>query len=215
LSTTAVVAPSSLPAGFNGAFYPQTVQSSGAFTGTFVLNGTTGDVTVTNPGPVGDYTITISSNTSCGSPTTNFVMKVIGPPASVAATGGTPQSAPVNTAFAPVSATVTDAAAHPLNNVAVNFTAPASGASATFPSGGSAVTNASAGVLVKAKDAVNVATILPGANGSTEVGVLAVATTRCGGRDHVDDRRVRFGIAHRQLGRGQYSLSVQGSRDRA
>lgn len=55
----------------------------------------------------------------------------------------------------PLQATVSDSAGHPLNNVAVNFTAPTSGAGATFPGGGSAVTNAS-----------GVAIITPTANGA-------------------------------------------------
>ena len=60
LSGSTAVAPSSLPAGYNGAFYPQTASASGGFTGTLIVNGTTGVVTVTNAGPIGDYTITVS-----------------------------------------------------------------------------------------------------------------------------------------------------------
>jgi len=145
LSGSTGVTPSSLPAGYNGAFYPQSVAGSSGFTGTLSVNGTNGVVTVTNAGPAGDYTITVSSSTSCGSPTTTFTLKIIGPPFSVTATGGTPQSAQTNTAFAmQLQSTVTDSAGHPLNNVAVNFTAPPqSGASATLPNGGAATTNAS------------------------------------------------------------------------
>jgi hypothetical protein len=155
LSGSTGVAPSSLPAGYDGAFYPQTASGSSGFTGTLSINGTDGVVTVTNAGPVGDYTITISSSTSCGSPTTTFTLEVIGSQSSVTATGGTPQSAPLNTPFAtPLQATVTDSAGHPLNNLTVIFTAPPSGASATLPNGGSAQTNAS-----------GVASITPTANG--------------------------------------------------
>ena len=68
------------------------------------------------------------------------------PPASVTATVGTPQSATVNTAFAAaLQATVKDDAGNPVSGVTVTFSAPASGAGASF--GGSATaavtTNAS------------------------------------------------------------------------
>ncbi len=62
------------------------------------------------------------------------------PPHSIAAAGGTPQSAAVNTAFAnPLTAVVKDASGNPLTGVTVTFTAPASGAAGTF-SGQTAVT---------------------------------------------------------------------------
>lgn len=58
-------------------------------------------------------------------------------PASIAATGGTPQSTPVNAAFNnPLSATVTDVNGNPVSGVSVTFTAPASGASGAFAGGG-------------------------------------------------------------------------------
>ncbi len=154
LSGSTTVTPSSLPAGYSVVLYPQTASGSSGFTGTLSVNVTTGVVTVTNAGPVGNYTITVSSSTSCDSPTT-FTLNVIGPPSSVTASGGTPQSAQANAPFAaPLQATVTDSAGHPLNNLTVIFTAPLSGASATLP-GGSALTNAS-----------GVASITPTANGT-------------------------------------------------
>jgi hypothetical protein len=53
--------------------------------------------------------------------------------ASIAATGGTPQTAAVNTAFgAPLQVTINDSANNPVSGVAVTFTAPASGAGASF-----------------------------------------------------------------------------------
>jgi len=59
-----------------------------------------------------------------------------GAPASVIATGGTPQSATINTAFATqLQATVRDAGNNPLNGVTVTFNAPGSGASGTFAGG--------------------------------------------------------------------------------
>jgi CubicO group peptidase (beta-lactamase class C family) len=56
---------------------------------------------------------------------------------------GTPQTAPVNTAFAaPSRVTVTDAFGEPLPGVAVTFAAPASGPSGTFAGSPSVVTDA-------------------------------------------------------------------------
>ena len=63
----------------------------------------------------------------------------------ITATGGTPQSATVNTAFAsPLSATVTTNG-NPTSGVLVTFTAPSSGASGTF-TGGSNLTTATTDV---------------------------------------------------------------------
>jgi hypothetical protein len=50
----------------------------------------------------------------------------------IAATGGTSQSAVFNTAFAPLLATVTSASGEPVSGGQVTFNAPGSGASATF-----------------------------------------------------------------------------------
>jgi hypothetical protein len=148
------VGPSSVPDGYNGTLYSLRAAAPG-FTGSLSVQELTGQVTVTNAGPVGTYTVTVSSSTACGSPSSTFTLEVIGPPASVTATGGTPQSTAANTPFpAPLQATVTDSAGHPLSNIAVTFTAPVSGASATFSGGGSALTGSS-----------GVAGITPTANG--------------------------------------------------
>ena len=54
----------------------------------------------------------------------------------IVASGGTPQSTPVGTAFATsLQATVMDGGGNPLSGVTVTFTAPASGASGTFAGG--------------------------------------------------------------------------------
>lgn len=68
-----------------------------------------------------------------------------GPASVIAATGGTPQSAEVNNAFAlRLVATVTDAHSNPVSGVTVTFSAPVAGASGTFAGGAnSAITNAS------------------------------------------------------------------------
>ncbi|MGZ7038466.1 MAG: Ig-like domain-containing protein, partial [Thermoanaerobaculia bacterium] len=131
---------------------------SNGFTGALFVNGSTGAVTVTNAGPVGDFPISVSSTNACASLTTTpFSLKVIGSAAFFTATAGTPQSALVNTAF-PITlqAKVTDSAGHPLSNVGVNFTVPASAASATIPGTGLVQTNSS-----------GVASITATANGTT------------------------------------------------
>ena len=62
------------------------------------------------------------------------------PPASIVATAGTPQSVTIGSAFTtPLQAIVKDANSNPVSGVTVTFTAPASGASATF--GGSSNSN--------------------------------------------------------------------------
>ncbi|MEW6510857.1 MAG: FlgD immunoglobulin-like domain containing protein [Bacteroidota bacterium] len=64
------------------------------------------------------------------------VTVVPGTPRTVTATGGTPQSAPVNTAYASrLEATVRDSSGNPVSNVQVTFRAPTTGASGTFGAG--------------------------------------------------------------------------------
>lgn len=149
------VAPSSVPAGYNSSLYPIVATNNTGFTGKLRVNASDGSVSVTNAGPVGTFTIDVSATTVCGSASTSFTLDVIGPPASVLRAGGGSQSAGLNTSFpSPLKALVRDVAGHPLSNVPVQFSAPASGASATFPAGGVAQTNAS-----------GIASITPVANG--------------------------------------------------
>jgi uncharacterized repeat protein (TIGR01451 family) len=77
-----------------------------------------------------------TSNNTANDVTT--VTAVVGPPSSITSTGGTPQSAPINTAFSVnLQVTVKDANGNPVNNGSVVFTAPSSGPSGTFSSPGS------------------------------------------------------------------------------
>ena len=63
-----------------------------------------------------------------------------GAPSSIVASGGTPQSATVGTLFAsPLQATVKDNGGNLLNDISVTFSAPGSGASASFGGSSSAV----------------------------------------------------------------------------
>jgi len=77
----------------------------------------------------------------------NFTLTLTSPPpASIAASAGTPQTAAVSTAFAAgLQAIVKDASNNPVSGVTVTFTAPGSGASATFAGSATAaaLTNAS------------------------------------------------------------------------
>lgn len=74
---------------------------------------------------------------------------VPGPPVSVNATGGANQSTPVTTAFVnPLQATVRDAGSNPVPGILVTFTAPGTGASAVFPNGNTATTDANGNAAV-------------------------------------------------------------------
>jgi len=91
----------------------------------------------------GKYTVTATANALTTNPGFALTNKA-GPPASIAATAGTPQTATVNTAFATqLAATVKDAHGNPVSGEKVTFNAPASAASGTFAGGvNTATTNA-------------------------------------------------------------------------
>ena len=90
-------------------------------------------VTATANSTVGSYNVTAS----VGALTASFALTNNGgSPASVTATGGTPQAAMLSTVFpALLQATVKDAGGNPIGGVTVNFSAPTSGASATLCGG--------------------------------------------------------------------------------
>jgi len=74
-----------------------------------------------------------------------------GPAASIAVTGGSPQSAPASGPFpSPLLVTVTDAGGNPVSGVTVTFLAPSSGPSAILSNGGIATTNAAGQASVTA-----------------------------------------------------------------
>jgi hypothetical protein len=86
-----------------------------------------------------------AADTQIISPWSDVLYVTVTPvPSSISATAGTPQSRTVGTAFANLQATVRDNHGNTIAGVLVTFTAPASGASGTFPTGtnvGTAVTN--------------------------------------------------------------------------
>ena len=72
-------------------------------------------------------------------------------PASITATGGTPQSTTINKAFAvPLVATVKDAGNNPVSGVVVTFAAPTTGASGMFVGGVNTATTNGSGVATSA-----------------------------------------------------------------
>jgi hypothetical protein len=97
-------------------------------------------VTATANNVVGAYTVTAST----GALSASFSLtNTAGPPASLSATGGTPQSAATGAIFsAALQATVKDGGGNPVSGVTVTFAAPATGASASLSSA-TAVTSAS------------------------------------------------------------------------
>ncbi len=96
--------------------------------------------TLTAGTTAGAFTVTASAP-GTGTPATFALTNDPGAPASVTATAGTPQSAPVTTTF-PVALAVRVADQHgnAVPNVTVTFTAPTTGASGTFAGGGTNVT---------------------------------------------------------------------------
>jgi 6-phosphogluconolactonase (cycloisomerase 2 family) len=109
-----------------------------ATTGTFTANADTGSYTVTASAPEVAYQVCFAL--------TNFDV-----PAAVTATGGTPQSAMIDTAFgSPLVATVTDSDGNPVSGVTVTFTAPGSSASGVFAGGQTTAVTDSLGVATSA-----------------------------------------------------------------
>ncbi len=89
------------------------------------------------------------SSTIPQSANANLTLTIAAPtgPASIAATGGTPQSVVISTAFgSTLMATVKDASNNPVSGAVVTFTAPGSGASGTLAVGGNTATTNASGV---------------------------------------------------------------------
>jgi YVTN family beta-propeller protein len=89
-------------------------------------------------------TITLVDNATNSPQSLNLTGSGTLPPANITATGGTPQSATVSTAFAaPLAVTVTDATNAPVPGITVSFSAPTTGPGGTFAGGvNTAITNA-------------------------------------------------------------------------
>ncbi len=129
--------------GASGTF----ANSTGTTQATTNANGVaTATVFTANTHIGGPYNV---SATATGLTAVNFALtNTTGPPASIVATSGTPQTAAPGSPFAsPFVVTVTDGSGDPVVGITVTFTAPAqSGASGTFAGGLNTATTNSAGV---------------------------------------------------------------------
>jgi adhesin/invasin len=97
----------------------------------------------------GRYTLTAEASGVTSTTSAQFTITA-GGAAGIQATGGTPQSATINTAFGnPLQATVTDSFGNPVNGVTVTFASPGMGASAALSSA-TATTGASGHASVTA-----------------------------------------------------------------
>jgi hypothetical protein len=134
--TVTFVAPASGASGsFAGGTNSAVTTAAGVATSAaFTANATTG-------------TFTVSASAPGAAGQAAFLLTVTpGPPSSIAATGGTPQTANISSAFPTVlTATVRDSAGNLIPGVVVTFSAPGSGPSGTFngASSSQATTNAS------------------------------------------------------------------------
>lgn len=119
----------------------------------------------------GSYTVTATSGGVTTSPGFALTNKA-GAPASIAATGGTPQTTSVNTAFPnPLQATVNDSFGNPVAGTTVTFIPPTSGASGTFAGGVNTAKTNSAGVATSVTFTAN------GTTGSYTVNAKAGTVT--------------------------------------
>ena len=157
----------------------------------------------------GAYTLEAQAN-GIASATSNQFNITAGAASSIQASGGTPQTTTILTAFpTPLQVTVADAQGNPVNGVTVSFTAPGSGASATLsaPSattdaGGHASITATANVSAGSYTVTAAAAGAGSANFSPDqyrgrcgCDCVRPTTAEYGGRDRP---RARIGKADRQ-----------------
>lgn len=117
--------------------------AGGASTATTNASGIATSAVFSANGTAGAYAVT-ASVAGASTPASFKMTNTSGASPSIATTSGTPQSVAANTSFAaPLVATVT-ADGVPVGGVVVTFTAPASGASGTFPAGQPEVTKSNA-----------------------------------------------------------------------
>jgi hypothetical protein len=150
----------------SGASVTFTAPASGA-SGTFSSNSSATETDTTNASGVamsstftadpaaGAYTVTAAVagvTTAANFKLTNITGAVI----SISATSGTPQSAPVNAAFAaPLVVTVLDGSQNPISGALVTFEVPAAGAGATFAGGVNTATTNASGIATSAAFTAN------------------------------------------------------------
>ncbi|WP_312843927.1 M36 family metallopeptidase [Diaphorobacter nitroreducens] len=123
-------------AGVSVSFVAPASGASGTLSASTALTDANGEasVTVTANGTAGSYAVTAS--VLAGAYTTSFALNNTAAPVvagALAAVAGTPQSAPVGTAFAqPLRVRLLDGSNAPMAGVSIGFAAPASGASGTL-----------------------------------------------------------------------------------
>jgi hypothetical protein len=151
LQATVKDAGSNAVSGVTVTFAAPASGGSGTFAGgaTTAITNASGVATAavfTANATAGAYTVT--AKVSGVATAANFSLtNTPGPPASVTATAGTPQTTTINAAFATqLQATVKDAGNNLVSGAIVTFTAPASGASGTFAGGVSTATTNAGGV---------------------------------------------------------------------
>ena len=136
----------------SGATVTFTAESTGA-SGTFADSGTNVTTAISNAsgvatsaaftanGTAGADTVT-ATVAGVSTPASFILTNAPGPPATITATSGTPQTAQTGAPFVqPLVATVLDSSSNPVSGVAVTFTAPSTGASGTFANGTSTETD--------------------------------------------------------------------------
>jgi len=131
---------------------PSGTFAGGVNTATTDANGVAASAMFTANGHAGGpYSVT-ASVAGVTTPASFMLTNTPGAAAAITATGGTPQSAQVNTAFAnKLQATVADGGGNPVPDVVVTFTAPAqTGASGTFAGGVNTATTDASGVATSA-----------------------------------------------------------------
>ena len=146
-------------------------------------------VTATANTGLGAYSVTAAVNALSA---TFALTNITGPPATVTATGGTPQSATIGVAFgAPLQITVKDSNGDVLSGVTVTFSAPLSGPRATFSSttaitnaGGVASVNATAGTVAGSYSVTAAAGALSAAFSLTNTVGPPASVTATGGTPH-------------------------------
>ncbi|OLC92743.1 MAG: hypothetical protein AUH86_18145 [Acidobacteria bacterium 13_1_40CM_4_58_4] len=149
---------------FAGGVNTATTNASGVATSAvFTANSVAG----------GPYTVTATVS-GVATPANFSLTNLTGAAASITATGGTPQSATVNTAYTTqLQATVKDSGNNPVSGVTVTFTAPTSGPSGSFAGGVNTATTNSLGV---ATAAVFTANSIAGGPYNVAASVVGVAT---------------------------------------
>ncbi len=138
--------------------------------------------------------VTVSDGTHTGSLSFTVSAAAV---AGIAATSGGSQSAAVSTAFTnPLSATVTDTYGNTKSGVSVTFSAPASGASATFAAGGGCISNPQTYQCVASTNSSGVATSSTFTANATRGTYNISATAGGGSNPSVNYSETNIGLLH-------------------